>query len=788
MTEDPEHEKGETPEDELLEQARERYKLAVKAEEKQRIREDEDLRFQVPELQWRDEDRQLRERQGTIPARPCISISLLDQPMQLILNQMRQADLGVEIHPISVDAEQDTAEAIQGLYRHIERKSRAELVRHWAFSRAVACGRGAYRILTEYDEEGGDPSDQKIVIRRILRQEGVFFDPTAQEPDCSDGNFAFVCTWLTKEEFERKYPKSKAELSSSIWLEGMRAQAPDWVDKDDVLVAEYWYKKHETKKFKVKFDDGIQERERDEVSVYRALVCGWELIEDPIKWPGRWIPLVPVVGRELQPFDEERRFVGLIGPAKDGQRFYNASASAFVQRMLSEPNTPWLAPAPVIEGFEEEYRQANIRSLPVLHYNVVRDASGQPLPPPQRVEINLQGASLAAQGMQIAQGFVQSTTALFDPSLGQLPEKDRSGRAIMALQSQADAGTGHFLSNLVDISITYEAKVILDLIPKIYDRPGRITRILEGDERKAKPVMLNAPFRIDPNTKRPVRYMPPPPPMPPQPGLLRRIMPGMVPPSPQVAPGMAQQPQVARPSDVKEYNLATGVYGVAVKVGKSYQTRLQEGQEKIGEFLGKEPQLFTALGDIFLNYQDFPGARDMAKRMVKVRDNTMPFLRDDAEGGPGPDQLKAQLQGLQQQMQMQGQALQQAVQVIQSKQAEQAAKIQVAEIQANATLMKAQADNETKLAIAGLEARFMGMMTQVKLELEHRNKVADQFHAANQQDKQQAHEVVLGAVEGERAKDQQRHEVAMSQITEPGPEPPEAPEPTQMPVGKGEGE
>jgi hypothetical protein len=126
-----------------------------------------------------------------LPARPMLSFPTLDQPVQLVLNQERAAKLGIRVHPLSEDADDDTAEALQGLYRRIEVDSRANVARSWAFDRAVKAGRGVYRILTEYaDEEGGHPSDQRIVIKRILHQGSVYLDPFAQEADWSDGEWA----------------------------------------------------------------------------------------------------------------------------------------------------------------------------------------------------------------------------------------------------------------------------------------------------------------------------------------------------------------------------------------------------------------------------------------------------------------------------------------------------------------------------------------------------------------------------------------------------------------------
>src|SRR5574343_601050 len=516
--------------------------------------------------------------------------------------------------PISEDAENDTAEMLQGLYRHIEQKSHAELARYWAFERAVAAGRGAYRVLTEYDEEGGHPSDQRIVIKRILHQEGVYFDPAANEPDYSDGRFAFVVAWMNRDDFARQWPKAKGADANKLEWEGMSTEAPDWVRDDDVLVAEYWHKETVSESFEV----NGEKRTRDSVKVKVCKMSGWEVLEES-EWPGRWIPIIPTIGRELQPFDSERRFVGMIAGAKDGQKLYNYAASTLVERMALEPKAPFVAAAESVEGYEDLWQQANTRNLAILPYNAV--VKGQVIPPPQRAQIDQSGMSLAMLALQSADQFIQASTAIFDPSLGRVPEKERSGRAILALQQQADSATGHFLQNLADISMTYEAKVVLYLIPKVYDRPGRITRIIKGDDRKSAPVMLGAPFVPDPRSGRPI-------------------------------PAMQGQP------GAKMFDLSRGIYDVSVSVGKSFQTRLQEGSERIGELLAQKPELFMMMGDLFLRFQDWPGSKEMADRMAKVRERQFPGLGEGEDGAPPPEQMQAQFQGMKAQMQQMGQQLQ----------------------------------------------------------------------------------------------------------------------------------
>ena len=157
-----------------MEQALDRFRLGVSADGDQRMREEDALRFQVPEMAWPKDVKEQRKPQivggVAIPQRPMLSIPTLDQPIQMTLNAEKAAHLGIKIHPISEEADDETAEIIQGLYRRIEVESRAGLARSWAFERAVKAGRGFYRVLAEPDPDGGSPFDQKIMIKRILRR------------------------------------------------------------------------------------------------------------------------------------------------------------------------------------------------------------------------------------------------------------------------------------------------------------------------------------------------------------------------------------------------------------------------------------------------------------------------------------------------------------------------------------------------------------------------------------------------------------------------------------------
>jgi hypothetical protein len=364
----------------LLTEARDRYKLASEADAKQREREYDDLRFQVPELQWPDDVRAQRGAQVInnvpIPARPMLSVPKLDQPIQLVLNAERAANLGVSVKPLSSDASDDTAEVLQGLYRRIEVDSRANLARSWGYARAAKCGTGAYRILAVYDPDGEHPSDQKLVIKRLLHQECVRWDPYAQEPDFSDAEYAFVEEWVPVDRYKRMYPKSDIGSLNNSEFTDLIKEFPDWMRDDPngkaVLVVEYFRKTYEDATITV-LPTAAARRTSAPARPERRM-NGWNSAR--LRWsklnaqeelesqtlPIRHIPLVRVVGRELIPFDGERRVTGIIGPNKDAQRLFNYAASNAVELAALEPKAPFVLDPQQIEGYEALWQEANTRN------------------------------------------------------------------------------------------------------------------------------------------------------------------------------------------------------------------------------------------------------------------------------------------------------------------------------------------------------------------------------------------------------------------------------------------
>jgi hypothetical protein len=758
-----------------MQQALDRFRVGSDADSDQRTREVDALRFQVPEFCWPTEVKDQRKPQliggVSIPQRPMLSIPSLDHPIQLVLNAEKAAHLGVSIHPLSDDAEEETAEVIQGLYRRIEVQSRAGLARSWAFERAVKAGRGYYRVITEPDPDSDDPYDQKITIKRILQQGSVVLDPFAQEADCSDGEWAFVVNDMPWDAYKRRYPKSAMAAYSEDELSAVGISTPSWVSGDEgasraVRVAEYYRLEYTTSK-KVLLDDGSEADEDDipegrtaregrdaRQRVERTPVLYWstinavEELEPKQEMDGRFIPVIPVIGRELIPFGQERRYVGMIEPNKDAVRLLNYSASSAVEMSSLETKAPYMMVEGQEEGHEQEWQLSNVRNFPYLRYSPV-SLNGQPAPPPQRTQVDASRLGPSMLLLQQAREFIHEGTGAYESALGQQTPAAKSGKAILALQNQHDSGSSHFIDNLAEISLTYEAKVILDLIPHIYDRPGRIARILDlEDEPKA--VMLNAPFQRDPQTQRPIPAPGPPamapgapmgtggspmglggPPIAPGDAPLppgsSPMGPGgfpMAPGGPPVPPGAPPMPPGAPPMGlpppppsgrpVELYDLRKGRYGITVSIGRSYKSRREEGADEMGQLFQANPSLFPILGDIYLKFRDFPGHLEAAERVKKM----LPPPLQDQDEGPDPQMLQQQVQESGQMVEQLSKALDEKTQLL----ATDAQKLQ-------AQTAQTQMDNQAKLDIERMRIEIERMRNETELTITAMKIKADEAEA-----------------------------------------------------------
>ena len=611
--------------EDILATARSRFTMAISAYADSREDELDDLRFLAasPDNQWQWPADVLATRgsvQGqTINARPCLTINKLPQHVRQVTNDQRQNRPSGKVIPVDDAADLEVAAIFDGIVRHIEYISDADVAYDTACDNQVTYGEGYIRILTEYCYDNS--FDQDVRIQRIRNSFSVYMDPTIQDPCGSDAEWCFIAEDLTKEEYERQFPD--AQPISTMMSRGVGDQSiSPWISTNTVRIAEYFYIEHEKKTLNLYQGNltalvgsaeakraeamgaiPIRTREVDVKMVKWCKTNGFEILESQ-DWAGKYIPVVRVIGNEFE-VDGKMYVSGLVRNAKDAQRMYNYWVSQEAEMLALAPKAPFIGYGGQFEGYETQWKTANTTNWPYLEVNPdVTDGQGAVLPLPARAQPPMASSGLL-QAKAGASDDIKSTTGQYDSSLG-ATSNERSGRAILAREKQGDTGTYHFVDNLAR-AVRYVTRQLVDLIPKIYDTE-RIARIIgiDGETKTAK---------INPMQPEPVRKI------------------------------VDENGVVIE----KIYNPSVGQYDVCVTTGPSYMTKRQESMDAMSQILQGNPQLWQVAGDLFVKNMDWPGAQELAKRLRKTIDPKL--LAEDDEN--------PELQAANQQIQAMGQEMEQ---------------------------------------------------------------------------------------------------------------------------------
>jgi hypothetical protein len=597
----------------IIDEAKDFLKLCNDADTMNRQEALEDLKFVSGGDQWPVDLQNSR----NLESRPVLTINKLDGYCRQVTNQQRQQRPRIKVHPTNTQADVKTAQIVEGICRHIEINSNADNAYDTAFDHAVRMGWGYWRVTTDYVKQ--DSFDQEIFIEAIQNPFTVYFDPNSEAVDGSDADRCLITTMMSKAKFRELYPN--CDDGSSFTQRGTGDSQSEWITKEDIRIAEYFYTVREPAKL-VKLSDGTQGfmdkdmKDRmalagltvvDERSSYKKVIkwkklTAIEVIEER-DWPGSYIPVIPVYGRHIVIGDKRKKF-GMVRHAKDAQRMYNFWQTTITESVALAPKAKWLMAEGQDEGHETEWAAANIKSFPLLRYKQT-DIDGQPAPPPQRLqpEPPPTGVMAAAQGINQD---IATLMGIFDPSQ-QLPG-NISGKALNGQQQQVDLTNFDFYDNLTK-SIAQTGTIILDLIPKIYDSQ-RVMRII-GDDGKPDLVNINEPK------------------------------------------------QDAQGVYTIMHDMTVGEYDVVMDTGPGYNSKRQEAVDAMTNIMKVDPTLMQQAGDLIFRNMDFPGADIIADRLAAAN----PMAQID-EKSPVPPQVQMQLKANQAQMQQMQQTIQQMQQMI----------------------------------------------------------------------------------------------------------------------------
>ena len=583
----------------VIEEAVELFKQSDDAWREVREAALDDIKFARLAQQWPEDMKSKRDAEG----RPCLTINRMPVFIRQVVNDARMNRPSIKVHPADSGADIKTADVMSGLIRNIEYSSNADTAYDTAVDAAVTGGFGFFRIDVDYAHN--DTFDLDILIRRMENQFSVHWDHRSVEADSSDWNYCFVDNFLSKKEFEKKYPG--AEYSD---FAGEDESHQLWIDEDGIRVAEYWTR-DEIMTNMVKLSNGaildearyLELKDMLDMSginvtgsrpaksweVKQRIITGKEVLEET-PWKGMYIPIVPVWGDEVN-VEGKRYFRSLIRDAKDPQRMFNYWRTTTTELIALAPKAPFIGPQGAFTTDLQKWQSANTETHSFIEYDGAiapqrQPFTGVPAGP-------LQEALNASDDMKAIMG-------IYDASLG-ARSNETSGRAIMARQREGDVSTFHFMDNL-NRAIRHAGRILIDLIPKTHDKP-RILRIM-GEDGTPSAIMANQPIQKEDGTE-------------------------------------------------EIFDLSNGKYDLTVSSGPSFTTRREESAYQMTELVRAYPAVAPLIGDLIAKNLDWPGADEIAKRMQAM---LPPQINGEQQI---PPQVQQQMQQHVQQLQQMQQALQQ---------------------------------------------------------------------------------------------------------------------------------
>ena len=667
--------------DPIIDEAKKFLRLCNDSDTMNRQEALEDLKFASGGDQWPVDLQNSR----NLESRPVLTINKLDGYCRQVTNQQRQQRPRIKVHPTNTQANKKTAEVIEGITRHIELSSNADNAYDTAFDHAVRMGWGFWRLTTKYTK--ADSFEQDIYIDAIPNPFTVYFDPNSERVDGSDADRCVITTMMPRAEFRIKYPQ--CDDGASFQARGTGDSQSEWITKEDIRVAEYYYIVREPAMLYMLSDGSSRFADGDKKDFFqRVQASGLEVVDErtsykkKIKWkkltaievieeadiPGDYIPVVPVYGRHIIIGDKRKKF-GMVRHAKDAQRMYNFWQTTITESIALAPKAKWIMAEGQEEGHEADWAAANVKSTPLLRYKQT-DIEGNPAPPPVRLQPEPPPTGVMAASAGINQD-IATLMGIFDPSQ-QMPG-NISGKALNGQQQQVDLTNFDFYDNLTK-SIGHTGKIILSMIPKIYDT-ARVMRII-GDDGKPDLVAINTP---------------------------------------------QENPEGDAVNTVL-HDMSVGEYDIVMDTGPGYSSKRQAAVDAMMPLINGNAELFAVAGDLIFRNMDFPGAEIIADRLAAGN----PMSQID-EKSPIPPQVQMQLKANQAQMQQMQQQVQQLQMMIQQRQdieqvkqdaetkrvlIKETNKAHQMELQDQAEYVNAKLKTDT-------QAQDTVMETQTRLEIEH---------------------------------------------------------------------
>ncbi|MEG5836664.1 portal protein [Enterobacter bugandensis] len=430
-----------------------------------------------------------------------------------LVAEMRRNPIDVLFRPKD-GADPNSADVLMGMYRTDMRHNTAKISVNIAVREQIEAGVGAWRLVTEYEDQ--DPTSNNQVIRRVPIHEActhVVWDSNSKQMDKSDAMHCTVINAMSRDGW-----KAFAEKNGFDEDEIPSFQNPDmnwlfpWLTSDVVYVGEY-YEVEEKKETVFIYQDPltgepvsyfqrdikdvideladkgmikVAEKKVKRRRVYKSIITCTTILKDREPIAGEHIPIVPVYGEWSFAGDKEV-YEGVVRLTKDGQRLRNMIMSFNADIVARTPKKKPIFWPEQIEGYE--YMYGGNDDYPYYLLNRTDENNGdlpvQPISYMENPEVPQANAyMLEAATNSVSQVATMGVDA--EAANGQV-----AFDTVNQLNMRADLETYVFQDNLAT-AMRRDGEIYQSMVNDIYDVPRQVMMTLEDGTEKQVQLLTQA--------------------------------------------------------------------------------------------------------------------------------------------------------------------------------------------------------------------------------------------------------------------------------------------------------
>ncbi|MDE9548990.1 portal protein [Xenorhabdus bovienii] len=427
-----------------------------------------------------------------------------------LVAEMRQNPIDVMYRP-KESANPDSADVLMGMYRTDMRHNTAKTSVNIAVREQIEAGVGAWRLVTEYEDQ--DPTSNNQVIRRVPIHGAcshVIWDGNSQQMDKSDASHCTIIHSLSKngwtafaEEFGLDGDDIPSFQSPNTWVF-------PWFTQNTIHVAEY-YEVEEKKElvfiyqdplsgepvsyFKREIKDVIDEladkgmvkigeRKVKRRRVYKTILSCSAVLRDRELIAGEHIPIVPVFG-EWGFVDDKEVYEGVVRLTKDGQRLRNMIMSFNADIVARTPKKKPIFWPEQIAGYEHMYSGTD--DYPYYLMNKTDENNGDLPTQPIAYMDNPEVPQANAYMLEAATNAVKSVATVGVDSEA-VNGNQVAFDTINQLNMRSDLETYVFQDNL-STAMRRDGEIYASIVNDIYDVPRNVVMTLPDGSEKDVQVM-----------------------------------------------------------------------------------------------------------------------------------------------------------------------------------------------------------------------------------------------------------------------------------------------------------